>query len=157
MAQRCFYEILGVSRTCSDADLKSAFRKQAVQHHPDKNPGDRAAEAKFKEINEAYQILSDGQKHFAYNAAIRQTMGHIATLRGDAKMAAQHFNEASLLAPDDDRILEDLARAQMACGDFADAEVNLARLLEYVRDQLGRLKAANDTPVTTDPANWTAP
>ena len=65
--KRCFYEILGVSRTCSDADLKSAFRKQAVQHHPDKNPGDRAAEAKFKEINEAYQILSDGQKRAAYD------------------------------------------------------------------------------------------
>jgi molecular chaperone DnaJ len=65
--KRCFYEILGVSRTCSDADLKSAFRKQAVQHHPDKNPGNKTAEAKFKEINEAYQILSDGQKRAAYD------------------------------------------------------------------------------------------
>src|SRR5664279_2611687 len=65
--KRCFYEILGVSRTCSDVDLKSAFRKQAVQHHPDKNHGDKKAEAKFKEINEAYQILSDGQKRAAYD------------------------------------------------------------------------------------------
>ncbi len=67
MAKRCFYEILGVSRTCSDVELKSAFRKQAVQFHPDKNPGDKAAEAKFKEVNEAYQILSDGQKRAAYD------------------------------------------------------------------------------------------
>jgi molecular chaperone DnaJ len=67
MAKRCFYEILGVSRTCSDVELKSAFRKQAVQFHPDKNPGDKAAEAKFKEVNEAYQILSDAQKRAAYD------------------------------------------------------------------------------------------
>ncbi len=67
MAKRCYYEILGVARACSEVELKSAFRKQAVQFHPDKNPGDKAAEAKFKEVNEAYQILSDGQKRAAYD------------------------------------------------------------------------------------------
>jgi molecular chaperone DnaJ len=67
MAKRCYYEILGVVRTCSDGDLKSAFRKQAMQYHPDKNPGDKSAEAKFKEVNEAYQILSDSQKRAAYD------------------------------------------------------------------------------------------
>jgi molecular chaperone DnaJ len=67
MAKRCFYEILGVSRSCSEGDLKSAFRKQAIQLHPDKNPGDKTAEAKFKEVNEAYQILSDAQKRAAYD------------------------------------------------------------------------------------------
>lgn len=67
MSKRDYYEILGVARTATDADLKSAFRKLAMVHHPDKNPGNAEAEAKFKELNEAYQILSDGQKRSAYD------------------------------------------------------------------------------------------
>ncbi|MCA0400032.1 MAG: molecular chaperone DnaJ [Proteobacteria bacterium] len=67
MAKRDYYEILGVAKTADDAALKSAFRKLAMQYHPDKNPGDAEAEQKFKEINEAYQILSDGQKRAAYD------------------------------------------------------------------------------------------
>ena len=67
MAKRCYYEVLGVARVCTEGELKSAFRKQAMQFHPDKNPGDKTAEAKFKEVNEAYQILSDGQKRAAYD------------------------------------------------------------------------------------------
>lgn len=67
MSKRDYYEILGVSRTATEVELKSSFRKLAMQHHPDKNPGDKQAEIKFKEINEAYQILSDGQKRAAYD------------------------------------------------------------------------------------------
>jgi molecular chaperone DnaJ len=67
MAKTDYYELLGVSRECSDADLKSAFRKAAMQHHPDRNPGDQEAELKFKEINEAYQCLSDKDKRAAYD------------------------------------------------------------------------------------------
>jgi molecular chaperone DnaJ len=67
MSKRDYYDILGVAKSADDAALKAAFRKLAMQHHPDKNPGDHAAEAKFKEINEAYQILSDGQKRQAYD------------------------------------------------------------------------------------------
>ncbi|SEL29893.1 molecular chaperone DnaJ [Bosea lupini] len=67
MSKRDYYEILGVSRTVTEVELKSSFRKLAMQHHPDKNPGDKQAELKFKEINEAYQILSDGQKRAAYD------------------------------------------------------------------------------------------
>ena len=59
MAKRDFYETLGVSKTASDAELKSAFRKAAMQCHPDRHPGDKQAEARFKELNEAYQHLSD--------------------------------------------------------------------------------------------------
>jgi len=67
MSKRDYYEILGVERTASESELKSAFRKLAMQCHPDRNPGDAAAEQKFKELNEAYQILSDGQKRAAYD------------------------------------------------------------------------------------------
>jgi molecular chaperone DnaJ len=65
--QRCYYEILSVERTASDGELKSAFRKAAMQHHPDRNPGDPEAEKRFKECNEAYSILSDAQKRAAYD------------------------------------------------------------------------------------------
>ena len=67
MAKRDFYETLGVSKTASDAELKSAFRKAAMQCHPDRHPGDKQAEARFKELNEAYQHLSDAQKRAAYD------------------------------------------------------------------------------------------
>ena len=77
MAKTDYYELLGVSRECSDADLKSAFRKAAMQHHPDRNPGDKDAEIKFKEINEAYQCLSDKDKRAAYDR-----FGHAAFENG---------------------------------------------------------------------------
>jgi molecular chaperone DnaJ len=67
MTQRCYYEILGVERTCTEGELKTAFRKAAMAHHPDRNPDDAGAEVRFKECNEAYSILSDGQKRAAYD------------------------------------------------------------------------------------------
>jgi molecular chaperone DnaJ len=77
VAKRDFYELLGVVRTASDADLKSAFRKAEMQSHPDRNPGDHAAEARFKELNEAYQTLSDPNKRAAYDR-----YGHAAFEQG---------------------------------------------------------------------------
>jgi molecular chaperone DnaJ len=62
-----YYEVLGVSREVSDQELKSAYRKQAMKYHPDRNPGDHAAEEKFKEASEAYQVLSDADKRAAYD------------------------------------------------------------------------------------------
>ena len=64
---RDYYEILGVDRGCDDGALKSAFRKQAMEHHPDRNGGCEEAAGRFKEINEAYSILSDPQKRAAYD------------------------------------------------------------------------------------------
>lgn len=67
MSRRDFYEILGVTRTCTEGEMKSAFRKAAMECHPDRNPGDAEAELRFKELNEAYQTLSDSQKRAAYD------------------------------------------------------------------------------------------
>ena len=67
MSKRDYYEILGVAKTATDAEIKAAYRKLAIQHHPDKNPDDHTAEDKFKEAAEAYSVLSDAQKRAAYD------------------------------------------------------------------------------------------
>src|SRR6202142_1040006 len=77
MAKRCYYESLSVERTASDGDIKAAFRKQAMVCHPDRNPGDQSAEHRFKEINEAYEVLKDPDKRAAYDR-----FGHAAFEQG---------------------------------------------------------------------------
>ena len=67
MAKEDFYTLLGVDRQASDDDIKKAYRKLAMKHHPDRNPGDATAEKKFKEISEAYEALGDEQKRAAYD------------------------------------------------------------------------------------------
>jgi molecular chaperone DnaJ len=67
MAKRDYYEILGVSKSSSADEIKKAYRKVAMQFHPDRNPGDKEAEDKFKEAAEAYEILSDADKKAKYD------------------------------------------------------------------------------------------
>ena len=69
MAQekRDYYEVLGVSKTATDAEIKKAYRKLAMKYHPDYNPGDKNAEEKFKEVNEANEVLSDPKKRQLYD------------------------------------------------------------------------------------------
>ncbi len=93
MAKRDFYEILGVDRTASDADLKSAFRKAAMQCHPDRHPGDHHAEARFKELNEAYQHLSDSQKRAAYDRYGHAAFEHGGLNDGFASSMADIFDD----------------------------------------------------------------
>jgi molecular chaperone DnaJ len=79
MAKQDYYATLGVSREASGEELKRAYRKLAMQYHPDRNPGDKQAEARFKEVNEAYDILKDEQKRAAYDR-----YGHAAFEQGGA-------------------------------------------------------------------------
>ncbi len=79
MSKRDYYEVLGVARNAGDEELKKAYRRAAMKHHPDRNPGDKAAEAAFKECKEAYEVLSDGGKRRLYDqhghAAFEHGMG----------------------------------------------------------------------------------
>jgi molecular chaperone DnaJ len=77
MAKRDYYEILGVARTATEAEMKASYRKLAMKWHPDRNPGDKDCEAHFKEINEAYDVLKDDQKRAAYDR-----FGHAAFEQG---------------------------------------------------------------------------
>ncbi len=86
MAKQDFYELLGVQRGASAEDIKKAYRKLAMQHHPDKNPGDKAAEHRFKELSEAYDILKDDQKRAAYDR-----FGHAAFEGGNGRAGPGDF------------------------------------------------------------------
>lgn len=103
MAKADFYETLGVSRTATEVELKAAFRKLAMQYHPDKNPGDHTAEIRFKEINEAYQCLSDGQKRAAYDR-----FGHAAFENGGAGQGGMGDGFASSMADIFDDLFGDM-------------------------------------------------
>ena len=77
MAKRDYYDVLGVNKNSTPDQIKSAYRKQAVKHHPDKNKGDKAAEDKFKEASEAYHVLSNSERKQSYDS-----FGHAAFENG---------------------------------------------------------------------------
>ncbi|MEM7071195.1 MAG: DnaJ domain-containing protein, partial [Pseudomonadota bacterium] len=79
MAKSDFYELLGVNRKADGAAIKSAYRKLAMKYHPDRNPGDKEAENKFKQVGEAYEVLRDPEKRAAYDH-----YGHAAFEGGNA-------------------------------------------------------------------------
>src|SRR5437773_6249400 len=88
-----FYAVLGVSREADEAEVKKAYRKLAMEHHPDRNNGDKAAEEKFKEITEAYEVLRDPEKRAAYDRY------GIAGVRGRGQAGPEmHFDLAEALS-----------------------------------------------------------
>src|ERR1700733_6018832 len=101
MAKRCYYETLSIERIASEVEIKTSFRKHAMQHHPDRNPGNSEAEHRFKEINEAYEILKDPDKRAAYDR-----FGHAAFQQGNG-MGAAHVFGAYFATPFSD-IFDDL-------------------------------------------------
>ena len=90
MAKRDYYEVLGVQRGATQPDLRKSYRKLAMKYHPDRNSGDKDAEVKFKEVKEAYEVLSDAQKKEAYDQfghaggsnRVRQVLKELETFRG---------------------------------------------------------------------------
>jgi molecular chaperone DnaJ len=89
-AKRDYYEILGVERTAVEQDIKSAYRKLAMQHHPDRNPGNPAAEEKFKEASEAYSVLIDSEKRARYDR-----FGHAGVSNGAGGFDPSNINDFS--------------------------------------------------------------
>ena len=67
MAKSDYYELLGINKNATEDEIKKSYRKLAVKYHPDKNPGNKTAEEKFKEISEAYEVLSDSEKRSKYD------------------------------------------------------------------------------------------
>ncbi len=92
MAKRDYYEILGVSKSASDDEIKKAYRKLAVKYHPDKNPGNKEAEEKFKEISEAHEVLSDKQKRARYDQFGHAGVGGAAGAAGGNPFQNGNFN-----------------------------------------------------------------
>jgi molecular chaperone DnaJ len=90
MSKRCYYEVLGVPRTCAIEDVKAAYRKLAKELHPDRNPGDKECEHKFREVNEAYDVLKDGDKRAAYDR-----FGHAAFENGRGARNNPNFDFSS--------------------------------------------------------------
>ncbi len=128
MAKRCFYEVLGISRSCQEVEIKAAYRKAAMQYHPDRNPGDAAAEHKFKELNEAYQVLSDTQKRAAYDR-----FGHAAFEQGGGGFSAGGDGFAASMADIFDDLFGDVMGRRTGRGGAArgsDLRYNLEITLE---------------------------
>src|SRR4030081_1528689 len=75
MSKRDYYEILSIQKSSTADEIKNAYRKLALQFHPDRNPGDKSAEEKFKEISEAYEVLSDGEKRRIYDQHGHEGLG----------------------------------------------------------------------------------
>ena len=92
MSKRDYYEVLGVEKNASDDEIKKAYRKLAIKYHPDKNPGNKEAEEKFKEASEAYEVLSDKQKRSRYDQFGHAGVGGNGGFSGGNPFEGGNFN-----------------------------------------------------------------
>ena len=128
MAKQDYYATLGVAKGANADELKKAYRKLAMQHHPDRNPGDAAAEAKFKEAGEAYEVLKDEQKRAAYDR-----FGHAAFEQGGAggfSRGGFDFNDAGNLGDIFDQMFGDMTGAGRRGGGRSRAGADLRAQVE---------------------------
>ncbi len=137
MAKRDYYEVLGVARGADEKELKNAFRKLAKQYHPDAKPGDKQAEHRFKEINEAYDVLRDPQKRAAYDRFGHQAFeSGMGNARGGAGFGPEFTSSMS-------DIFEDLFGEFMGGGGgaLAHAGLGLGQRLAAAGEDRGRKRA----------------
>lgn len=138
-AKRDYYELLGVERSASDAELKAAYRKLAVKYHPDHNPDDARAEEKFKDLSEAYAVLSDAEKRRRYDqlghAAFGSTGGpSVPDMSGISDILEGFFDEIMGRRQGAERLPKDL-RYELELR-FEEAALGVDRLIEYTRQEL---------------------
>ena len=93
MAKRDYYEVLGVSQNASSDELKKAYRKVAMKHHPDRNPGDNKSEDKFKEASEAFEVLGDKEKRSRYDQFGHAAEGMGSGMRGSGAAGGNGFGD----------------------------------------------------------------
>ena len=149
MAKQDYYTLLGVSRGASESELKKAYRKLAVQYHPDKNPGDKEAEEKFKQISEAYDVLKDPEKkqrydqfgHAAFQGGGGGHSGSVDPFEIFREVIRQHrqfqFDEVLVLAHQDviDLLLDEEAAGLAETGEYVGRSIRLQPESLYLRDQ----------------------
>lgn len=130
-ADASYFQAIAYERVLKREEALSYFMKSAELDPTNPQHVVAAAEMMIDlgRTQEAESYLTRQTERFEHNAGVRQTLGHLAMMRDDAKTASIMFNEARLLAPDDSAILEDLTRAQLAIGSFGEAEMNVSRLL----------------------------
>jgi len=156
MAKQDYYATLGVAREASAEDLKKAYRKLAMQHHPDRNPNDKQAEAKFKEVNEAYDVLKDEQKRAAYDR-----FGHAAFEQGAGRAGGFDFQAGGGLGDIFDQMFGEFMGGNRRGGGRARGGADLRhsgvlgcalKLEERIAHKIGRVGAVEIRLLLREPA-----